>query len=142
MKIRIQDNSIRLRMTLRELEAFESKGVVSRSMQVVNTGGLGPRLEYRLIHDRSAPESTAEIIGYEIAVRLSTQDMQELLRPDVEGVYIRREWVSPQGESHRFMAFVEKDRPASNCVKREEWIYDAPPHGQVLTRPIPSGGSQ
>jgi hypothetical protein len=42
MKIRIQDNSIRLRLTLREIESFGEQGLIERSMQVVMPDGVGP----------------------------------------------------------------------------------------------------
>lgn len=138
MKIRIQDNSIRLRLTLREVETFAAEGVVARGTQVVDPGGLGPRFEYRLEYDAALAESVVEMRGLAIVVRLDAKDRAELLRADVEGVYLRREWIAPDGQCHRFMAFVEKDRPGSTCVKKEQWIYDAPPHGPVETRPIPS----
>lgn len=137
MKIRIQDNSIRLRVTLREVEVFANMGVLSRTTQVVGPKGLGPRFEYRLEHDAGLAESVVELDALCIAVRLCSADRAELVRDDNEGVYIRREWIAPDGASHRFMAFVEKDRPGSTCVKKEQWIYDAPPHGPVETRPIP-----
>lgn len=137
MKIRIQDNSIRLRLTLREVEAFAGEGVLSRTTQVVGPQGLGPRFEYRLEHDADAPESVVEMNALCIAVRLCSTDRAELVSNENEGVYIRREWIAPDGAVHRFMAFVEKDRPGSTCVKKEQWIYDAPPHGPVETRPIP-----
>lgn len=137
MKIRIQDHSIRLRMTLREVEQFAADGVVARATQVAGPEGLGPAFEYRLEFDPDVAASRVVIEGPCIAVRLCATDRDELLRPDCEGVYLRREWVSPEGMTHRFMAFVEKDRPGSTCIKPEQWIYDAPPGGPVETRPIP-----
>ena len=140
MKIRIQDNSIRLRLTLREVEQFARDGSVARRTQVVGPDGLGPVFTYRLDWDDSLEETKVEIAGGSIAVRLCPADRDMLLREDEEGVYIRREWVAPDGTIHRFMAFVEKDRPGSTCVKQEQWVYDAPPHGAVETRSIPSKG--
>jgi len=139
MKIRIQDSSIRYRMTLREVEAFAQDGLIASTTQVVGPDGLGPVFEYRLEFDGNLAESEVLIKGASIAVRLSSIDRGVLLEPDKEGVYIRREWTSPEGKTHRFMAFVEKDRPGSTCVKKEQWIYDAPPHGPVETRAIPRG---
>ena len=137
MKIRIQDNSIRLRLTLREVEAFAAEGAIARGTQVVTPSGLGPVFRYALEYDSGLVESKVLVDGSSISVQLCTADRDCLLNPQEEGVYIRREWISPVGKSHRFMAFVEKDRPGSTCVKKEQWIYDAPPHGPVETRPIP-----
>jgi hypothetical protein len=137
MKIRIQDNSIRFRLSLREVELFAADGCVRRRTQVVGPNGLGPVFEYRLEHDADAAESVVLIEGADVTVRLSSADRDTLLIPAEEGVYLRREWTAPGGELHRFMAFVEKDRPGSTCIKPEAWIYDAPPGGPLETRPIP-----
>jgi hypothetical protein len=138
VKIRIQDNSIRLRMTLREVETFAETGSIARSTQVVTPQGLGPVFRYSLEFDSTLSESEVLIDGSAITVQLCMTDRDTLLNQQEEGVYIRREWNSPDGKSHRFMAFVEKDRPGSTCVKKEQWIYDAPPHGPVETRSIPA----
>jgi hypothetical protein len=138
MKIRIQDNSIRLRMTLREVETFAETGLITRTTQVVTPNGLGPVFQYSLQYDATLTESEVLVDGASITVQVGPTDRDTLLQPEQEGIYIRREWISPQGTSHRFMAFVEKDRPGSTCVKKEQWIYDAPPNGPVETRPIPA----
>ena len=122
MKIRIQDNSIRLRLTLREVEAFAAEGAIARGTQVVTPSGLGPVFRYALEYDSGLVESKVLVDGSSISVQLCTADRDCLLNPQEEGVYIRREWISPVGKSHRFMAFVEKDRPGSTCVKKEQWI--------------------
>lgn len=137
MKIRIQDNSIRFRLSLREVEVFATDGCVRRRTQVVGPNGLGPMFEYALEYDAAAETSLVLIEGASVTVRLSSADRATLLMPAEEGVYLRREWTDPGGETHRFMAFVEKDRPGSTCIKPEAWIYDAPPGGPVETRPIP-----
>lgn len=137
MKIRIQDNSVRLRITLRELETFETEGCLSRRMQVLDARGLGPSFCYSLVF---APDLAASEVALEpmaITVRLGPADRAALLREDEEGITIRREWVAQDATIHRFMALVEKDRPGSTCVKKEQWIYDAPPNGAIETRPIP-----
>jgi hypothetical protein len=138
MKIRIQDNSIRLRLTLREIESFAEQGLIERSMQVVMPDGLGPTFQYRLECDSSLSDSRVRIDERCISVQLCRTDRDALIQPDQEGVYIRREWKSPDGTSHRFMAFVEKDRPGSTCIKKEQWIYDVSRQGEVETRPIPA----
>lgn len=138
MKIRIQDNSIRYRMTLREVEAFAESGLVARRTQVVGPEGLGPVFEYQLQYDPGLDESLILVDGSRIIIQLCRAHRDTLVQPEEEGVYIRREWVSPEGERHRFMAFVEKDRPGSTCVKPEAWVYDMPPNGPPETRPIPS----
>ena len=137
MKIRIQDNSLRLRMTLKEVEALATTGRVARTMQVLGAAGPGGRLEYELIRDGSLVESVVVVEGSSISVRLCEADFHELQEEGREGVYLRREWTGDDGASQRFMAFVEKDRPGSTCEKKEQWIYDAPERGEVVLRPIP-----
>lgn len=138
MKIRIQDNSIRLRLTLREVESLADGPGLVRTTQVINTDGPGGLFTYALEADPSLAETVVEVDGPSIRVRLSAADRDALLSPREEGVYVRREWRDADGSARRFMVFVEKDRPGSTCVKTEQWIYDAPPHGPVETRPIPA----
>lgn len=137
MKIRIQDNSIRYRLTLREVEALATEGRVTRQTQVLGPDGPDSIFSYELRHDPTLPESRVKIDGAHIIVSLCDGDRATLLTPEEEGVYIRREWIAPGGEKHRFMAFVEKDRPGSTCIKAEAWIYDLPVNTPVETRPIP-----
>lgn len=137
MKLRIQDNSLRIRISLRELEELLAAGKVSRTMQILGPDGLGPQLQYSLEHAAALPESIVTLTQNRITVHLSSADRDELIREDAEGVYLRREWTDLDGGRHRFMAFVEKDRPAATCRKIEQWIYDDPPHGPCETRPIP-----
>lgn len=138
MKIRIQDNSLRFRLSLREVEALAAEGQLCRSMQVVGTAGLGGLFRYALQVDSSLAETRVEVADNAIVVTLCPADRAALLEPAEEGVYVHREWTSPEGAAHRFIVFVEKDRPGSTCVKKEQWIYDAPPHGPLQTRPIPA----
>ncbi|PKO15532.1 hypothetical protein CVU37_12865 [candidate division BRC1 bacterium HGW-BRC1-1] len=137
MKIRIQDNSLRLRMTLKEVEALAETGRVARSMQVQSAAGPGGRLDYELVRDATLAESDVVVTGSAVSVRLCDADFRELQREDREGVYLRRQWTGDDGTQQRFMAFVEKDRPGSTCEKIEQWIYDAPARGEVELRPIP-----
>ncbi|MCC6547831.1 hypothetical protein IT570_11760 [Candidatus Sumerlaeota bacterium] len=137
MKIRIQDNSIRFRVTLKEVELFAETGVLERSTQCIGHDGLGPLFKYSVVYGSNLPESSLELSAASITLKLCSADREMLLQPDEEGVYIRREWVSPEGKAHRFMALVEKDRPGSTCVKKEQWIYDVSPAGAIDSRPIP-----
>jgi hypothetical protein len=137
MKIRINNNSLRLRITLRELETLAAGRSVERSMQVITLSGMGPRLDYSLSVEESRQDSDVTIQGLRVSVLLSPSDFRILSDPHEEGVYLKRECKEKDGTTHRFMAFVEKDRPGSTCEKKEQWIYDAPPHGEQQVRPIP-----
>ena len=138
MKIRIQDNSIRFRLTLREVDEFARAGRLERRTAVL--GPEGPAGEFVYCIERATGSDASEVVVLPnaIAFRMGEPDRARLLVPEEEGAYVRREWTAPDGTVHRFMAFVEKDRPGSTCIKPEAWIYDAPPNGPVETRPIPS----
>ncbi len=137
MKIRIQDHSIRFRLTLREVEEFAASGRLERVTRVL--GEHGPVAEFRYALERREDGAPSEVLlgASSITMRLGASDCADLIDPANEGAYVRREWRDPAGATHRFMAFVEKDRPGSTCVKPEAWIYDAPRGGPVQTRPIP-----
>ncbi len=141
MKIRIQDNSIRFRLTLREVEEFAQAGRLARTTCVL--GPDGPRETFRYAIERAPSGGASEVhlAGASITMRLGESDCADLLNPSSEGAYVRREWLDTSGQTHRFMAFVEKDRPGSTCIKPEAWIYDAPPGGPIQTRPIPSSST-
>lgn len=48
-------------------------------------------------------------------------------------MYIQKETPLPDGTVHKFMVFIEKDRPATKCDKRDEWIYEKDPVHQDKT---------
>lgn len=134
MKIRIQDHSIRFRMTLKEVDALRCEGSIQRTCHVTDET---PAFTYSVRLGRAGVESHVVQEPYGIHFVLSPDDAARLFDPCEEGVYLRREWTDEAGAVHRFMAFAEKDRPGSRCEKPEAWIYDAPPHGTYETRPIP-----
>ena len=57
MKIRIQDNSIRLRLTLREVESLADGPGLVRTTQVINADGPGGLFTYALEADPSLAET-------------------------------------------------------------------------------------
>lgn len=137
MKIRIQDNSLRFRITLRELQQLSESGSLESKTQILGPDGPGPCLHHRIELAHNLPHSDVTLQGANTTLRLAPADLASLQDPRQEGVYLRRAWTDPKGTSHRFLAFVEKDRPGAGCAKPELWIYDAPPHEPVQTRPIP-----
>jgi len=138
VKVRIQDNSVRFRLTLKEVEELGRSRRIARQTSILGAEGPAGTFGYAIVHAPGIAESDVRLHGGSITLRLCDADLATLLRPDEEGVYLRREWIGGDGSVHRFMAFAEKDRPGSTCVKKEQWIYDAPPHGPVETRPIPA----
>jgi hypothetical protein len=139
MKLRIKDNSVRFRITLKELETLRSEGVLRSETHVLNLDGPGGVFRCALVRDPDAQASRMEWAAEGATMRLASADFQTLANDKEEGVYIRREWTDEDGFRHRFMAFVEKDRPRSVCDKIEEWIYEERLGQKPLTRPIPKG---
>jgi hypothetical protein len=137
MKIRIQDSSVRFRLTIRETETLLCERRLESFTLVLTPQGPGGRFRYALSLREELPESTLLLDALSIEFALCPADAQTLLAPDQEGIYLRREWQDAAGQTHRFMAFVEKDRPGSTCIKPEQWIYDVRPGQPPLTVPIP-----
>lgn len=134
MKIRIQDNAVRYRLTLKEVEALAERRHLVATTAVI--GLEGPVGDFRYgIEIRSVGESTLELAPFGMTFILAEKDFATLADPAQEGFYLRREWTNAAGETHRFMAFVEKDRVGATCLKPELWIYDALPDGRQETRP-------
>src|SRR5690349_6672711 len=139
MKLRIQDNSVRFRITLRELEDLLRDGVLHRETRVPGAQDGAAVFGYEIRVSRNE-ESRLAVGPFSFVLELSPADLEELAAPDKEGVYIKREWNSGAGTERleRFLVFVEKDRPGSTCTKAEEWVYEYGRGGQgTTTRPIP-----
>jgi hypothetical protein len=138
MKLRIQDDAVRFRITLKELEVLRSEGAVRRETRALGPNGPDGTFRYALVRDPEAKVSRLELDAASITMRLAPADFETLASENEEGVYIRREWSTRDGSRQRFMAFVEKDRPGSTCNKPEEWIYEERRGERPETRPIPS----
>lgn len=139
MKIRIQDNSIRFRLTIKETERLRRERRLECRTEVPgHRGEAAPVFRYALRIDEALGESEAELLPKAIEFALCAQDARTLLDPGEEGVYIRREWTDAAGETKRFIALVEKDRPGPTCLKPEAWIYEAVAGQPPITVPIPS----
>ena len=138
MKLRIKDSSFRFRITLMELKTLRSSGKLACRGDIPSTGGEPAAFSYSVVVDPGAGQSELRLEPFAITLVLSAEDCRQLAEPTREGVYIQREWTDPDGQVHRTMAFIEKDRPGSSCDKPEEWIYEDWNEGdQPKTRPIP-----
>lgn len=136
MKLRIKDNSVRFRITLRELHELEQNRSLRASSVVPPMGDKYGVFSYSLTLAEDDRGSRLELEPFGMNFVLCKKDFLALLEPDREGVYIQHEWADPFGEVKRFMAFVEKDRPGSSCEKPEEWIYEeGRPGVPQVTRP-------
>jgi hypothetical protein len=122
MKIRIQDNSVRFRITVRELETLVETGDL-----VARTSFPGGKSEFRYGLRVAPPAGPSQITFQDNAIiaTLSSEDLAQLRDPAREGVYIQDESAPDAASSpKRFIFFVEKDRPGSACEKPEQWIYE------------------
>jgi len=133
VKLRIQDNSIRFRVTLREVEALQAEGILERACLVPG----GQTFTYAVRAGATPGDSRIEIGPARITLVLGAADLATLCDPAQEGACLQREWTDAAGTSHRFMAMIEKDRPASTCKKIESWIYEGHQGGAPSLVPIP-----
>lgn len=126
MKIRIQDHSVRFRITVREAETLWKVGWIESSAEMFSkeTKQSCGKFIYGILKIDDAAESTCEMKPGSIKIILNLEDCKTLNAPSEEGIYIRQEIELESGKIHRFIAFVEKDRPATKCGKPDEWIYD------------------
>ncbi len=125
MKLRIKDNSFRFRITLSELEELRTEGFVSCE-------SLASRQEmcftYSVQHDPQIRESCLQVQSFAMVLQLSSRDLDNLLKPEEEGVYLKSEWEGEDGSVCRAITFIEKDRPSSHCDKPDSWIYEDSHH--------------
>lgn len=132
MKIRIQDNSVRFRITLKELDELNANGSIEgRSTSILSSAAAGGTLVYGVRAVPSATASECQVTSAGIWLELCPSDLATLNDAAQEGVYLRREH---NGE--RFMAFIEKDRPGGKCDKPEAWVYEYAPGQAPSTKPI------
>lgn len=126
MKIRIQDNSVRFRISMSELETLLANGLIESRTEMVSpqTKQCVGRFIYGIKRLPGVAESACEIEPGSIWLLLNDADCEKLSDPRKEGVYLRVETEIEPGVVHRFMSFVEKDRPATHCDKPELWIYN------------------
>lgn len=137
MKIRIQDNSIRFRITLAELEDLNRSGRLESVTEIYSADGAPEgRFAYGVTAVQEGEPSACIISPNSIFLHLNPDDLARLNDPNEEGVYLKREARLPGGDLHRSMAFIEKDRPSTKCDKPEEWVYEFRPGARPETRPI------
>lgn len=138
MKVRIQDNSVRFRITLEELEQLNASGRIEAVSELYSEDGVSceGRFVYGVAVALDEPAGYCQMQPGSIFLYLSKRDLARLNDPAEEGVYLRREVNLKSGEAHRFIAFIEKDRPPTKCDKPEEWIYQRRPGEAPVTRPI------
>jgi hypothetical protein len=120
------------------LEALNETGRIECVTETYSSDGAQcvGRFVYGVIADGAASESYCDLQDGSITLHIAKDGMVELNDANNEGFYLRRETALPSGEVHRFMAFIEKDRPPTHCDKPEEWVYEKEPGKSPETRPI------
>jgi hypothetical protein len=81
MKLRIRGNSLRIRVSQKELEQIAERGFTSDSVQFSATAKLGYRVEVS-----QGSELAADFSGSEIAVSLPESELSRWLRPEAVSV--------------------------------------------------------
>lgn len=100
MKVRWTDNSIRLRITPRELDALAAGELIDALLRL-------PGGEWSVEVIPTAQQASLAMTGSLLTISLAPQDVRRLCAPDAEGIYFRTEDEPPL----RYL--VEKDFP---CV--------------------------
>lgn len=126
MKMHIQDNCVRFRLSLNEVERLlvekKLESYVETSYQ--DADRIGAHFSYGVRVDEFAKNSWCEISPKGIWMVLSNGDCERLNGPDQESVSIQDEAINNQGRLAPFRGCVEKDRPPSKLRKTEKWVTD------------------
>jgi len=141
MKIRIQDHSVRYRISLKELDTLNRNGRIDAVTEIYAADGVTceGRFSYAVAAAAPGTASRCAIEPGAITLYLDKTDRATLNDSDQEGVYLQREVKLASGEMRRFMAFIEKDRPSANCPAPDVWIYQGAKDAAAETQ-IPSLG--
>jgi hypothetical protein len=126
MKLRIEDNSIRFRITPEELERLNERARVEASTKIYSEDGESVEGEfiYALTVDSEGGPTRCLIEPSFIMLILHSDELNTLNDPKQEGIYYQRESTLPSGETHRFMAYVEKDKPVKKRKRPENWLEE------------------
>ncbi len=124
MKLRLEDSTVRIRLTEDELRRLNETDRVEAITELFSADG-GVREGHFVYGVAALPDGETGYCAFEahsVVIYLGRGDLEELNAPETEGVYLKRESVLPLGEVHRFMAMVEKDRPVKKKAMPEDWV--------------------
>lgn len=127
MKLRIENNSVRFRITPEELALLNERCRVETSTRLYSEDGRSIEGEfiYSLTVDKEGGPTRCRIEPSFIMLILHPNELNTLNSPGNGGVHYRRESVSPSGETRRFMAYVEIDKPVKKRARPEAWLGEA-----------------
>ncbi len=126
MKMHLQDNVVRIRLSLKEVERLLVEKKIESCVETSYQDARQPdgSLSYGVRVDESTQNSWCEISSNGIWLVLSNEDCERLNQPDQEGISFRDESKNNQGPTASFRGCVEKDRPPSKLKKPEKWVTD------------------
>lgn len=124
MKLRIENNSIRFRITLEELERLNRRSRLEAATQLFTADGkaLEGEFIYALAVDTEGGPTRCLIDPSFIMLVLHPDSLEVLNQRGEQGYTYQRESKMPDGETRRFMAYVELDRPAKKRNRPEDWL--------------------
>jgi hypothetical protein len=120
MKLRIRDNSLRMRISPEEFAQLRETGKLQSRCCIPSPAGEVTSLIYTVEISPDAAESSVVLEPFCIRFIITPSDFEAFSAPKNEGAYFRLEFTNPLGEKDRFTYFLEKDRPGVSCAKPEE----------------------
>ena len=124
MKFRSENKSMRLRINQVGLERLHQRARWEASTKLLSEDGKSTEGEfiYAVTVDRDGGATRCRIEPSFIMLILHPDDLAALSQPGSEGIYLRRESTLDSGEIHRFMAYLELDRPVKKRRRPEAWM--------------------
>lgn len=124
MKLRIENNSIRFRITPEELARLTDRTRVEAATQLYSEDGRAVEGEfiYALAVDPEGGPTRCRIEPSFIMLVLHPEALDTLNDPDSRRYQYRREATTPEGDLKRFMAYVEVDKPVKKRHRPEDWL--------------------
>lgn len=124
MKLRIENNSIRFRITEEELSVLSRYAPVESAAQIYSADGKQVEGEfvYALQVDTEGGPARCRIKPSFIMLILDLEALESLRAPGGNGYIYQRESTTPDGIVKRFMAYVEVDRKKRKRKRPEDWL--------------------
>jgi len=122
MKLRIENNAVRFRISGEELARLADESGLEAATQIFGRDGASVEGEfiYALAVDREGGPTRCRIEPGYIMFILDSGAMENL---EKSGSYVfLRESVAAGGEAKRFMAYVEIDKPRKRRGRPEDWL--------------------
>lgn len=133
MKIRIQDHSVRFRVTQQEIQTLQKEGTVESCTEIYSkeTRQCIGRFVYGIKKHFQDINSYCEINPGSIWLLLNEADCETLNDPGKVGVYLRNEVELANGHTHCFTAILEKDFSAKHKPNPQRIVDHQPAHNDL-----------